>query len=355
MELAPTSALASQALAQSLFFRRELQACRPVAERTIALNPMDGAISAFAGLLLALSGDWDRGVAAAEAARSLNPHYPGWYWLPPLFHALHARDYHAAVGFARRVNIPGYFFVSLTKAVAFGHLGDREAAARELRELLSVRPEFGRDARIECEKWFQPDLVDLMLDGLRLAGLAIDGPAAAEAPAAQPAGATGGSRPRSGATTREGVAIAVLPFSDMSPQQDQQYLCEGMAEEIMHALVPIEGMRVASRTSAFRARQSGGDLTAIARALSVNHILEGSVRTSGSRLRVTAQLTDATTGYQLWSDRFDRDAADVFAIQNSRQPQSIGWYSHLCASSDRESASDKPWNFSGTASAASPP
>jgi len=112
------------------------------------------------------------------------------------------------------------------------------------------------------------------------------------------------------------VAIAVLPFSDLSPAKDQEYLCEGMAEEIMNALVRIEGIRVASRTSAFRARQDGGDLAAIARALSVNHVLEGSVRTSGGRLRVTAQVTDVASGYQLWSERFDRDAADVFAVQD---------------------------------------
>lgn len=102
----------------------------------------------------------------------------------------------------------------------------------------------------------------------------------------------------------------------MSPTQDQQHLCEGMAEEIMNALVPIGGIRVASRTSTFRARHDGRDLPAIARMLSVSHILEGSIRTSGNRLRVTAQLSDVASGYQLWSDRFDRDAADVFAIQD---------------------------------------
>src|SRR5581483_5132505 len=112
------------------------------------------------------------------------------------------------------------------------------------------------------------------------------------------------------------VSIAVLPFADMSAAKDQEYLCEGMAEEIMNALVPIDGIRVASRTSAFRAGKSGDDLPAIARVLSVRHVLEGSVRTAGARLRVTAQLTDATTGYQLWSQRFDRDAIDVFAIQD---------------------------------------
>jgi serine/threonine-protein kinase len=78
----------------------------------------------------------------------------------------------------------------------------------------------------------------------------------------------------------------------------------------------VAGIRVASRTSAFRARQDGKDLPAIARALSVNHVLEGSVRTAGSRLRVTAQLTDVASGFQLWSERFDREAADVFAVQD---------------------------------------
>ena len=102
----------------------------------------------------------------------------------------------------------------------------------------------------------------------------------------------------------------------MSPGKDQEYLCEGMAEEIMNALVRIDGIRVASRTSAFRARRDGGDLAAIARALSVGHVLEGSVRSAGTRLRVTAQLTDVASGYHLWSERFDREAADVFAVQD---------------------------------------
>ncbi len=112
------------------------------------------------------------------------------------------------------------------------------------------------------------------------------------------------------------VAIAVLPFSDMSAAKDQEYLCEGMAEEIMNALVRVDGIRVASRTSAFRARQESRDLKEIGRLLSVSHVLEGSVRTAGDRLRVAAQLTDVSTGFQLWSERFDRDAADVFAVQD---------------------------------------
>ena len=133
VELSPSSALASQALAQSLFFRKELQACRPVAERTITLNPMDGAIRAFMGILLALCGDWERGCAAADAAMTLNPHFPGWYWLAPLFHAHHKGDYRGAVSLAARINIPGYFWVPLTVAAALGRLGDLAAARRPSR------------------------------------------------------------------------------------------------------------------------------------------------------------------------------------------------------------------------------
>ncbi len=111
------------------------------------------------------------------------------------------------------------------------------------------------------------------------------------------------------------VSIAVLPFADMSSAKDQEYLCEGMAEEIMNALVGA-GIRVAARMSTFRAARQGEDLAAVARVLSVGHVLDGSVRTAGPRIRVTARLTDAATGFQVWSEKFDRDLVDVFAVQD---------------------------------------
>ncbi len=89
-----------------------------------------------------------------------------------------------------------------------------------------------------------------------------------------------------------------------------------MAEEIRNALVGVEGIRVASRTSSVHASQEKNNLTAIGRMLSVDHVLEGSVRTAGSRLRVTAQLNDVASGYHLWSERFERELEDVFAVQD---------------------------------------
>jgi len=115
----------------------------------------------------------------------------------------------------------------------------------------------------------------------------------------------------------EGASIAVLPFTDMSPQHDQAYFCEGMAEEIITALTRVDGVRVAPRTSTFHARASSTDLGQIASSLGVRHILEGSVRTAGQRLRVTAQVVDVRDGRAVWSDRFDGELADVFDIQDT--------------------------------------
>ena len=110
-------------------------------------------------------------------------------------------------------------------------------------------------------------------------------------------------------------AIAVLPFKDMSPERDQDYLCEGLAEELIDALTHVEGLRVAARTSSFQLRGTH-DLREVGRKLAVGSLLEGSVRKAGNRLRVTVQLIDVDTGFHKWSEKFERDADDVFAMQD---------------------------------------
>jgi serine/threonine protein kinase/tetratricopeptide (TPR) repeat protein len=110
-------------------------------------------------------------------------------------------------------------------------------------------------------------------------------------------------------------SIAVLPFADMSAQKDQEYFCDGMAEELINALARLPGLRVASRTSAFRFK-GAADIHKVGNELGVETVLEGSVRTAGTRLRVSAQLVNASNGYQIWSERFDRQMEDVFEIQD---------------------------------------
>jgi serine/threonine-protein kinase len=111
-------------------------------------------------------------------------------------------------------------------------------------------------------------------------------------------------------------SIAVLPFADMSPQKDQDYFCEGIAEELTNALSRVEGLRVAARTSTFQFKGRADDVRRIGQRLGVATVLEGSVRKAGDRLRITVQCVSASDGYQLWSERYDRQMEDIFAVQD---------------------------------------
>jgi TolB-like protein len=112
------------------------------------------------------------------------------------------------------------------------------------------------------------------------------------------------------------MSIAVLPFADLSAEQDQQYFTDGLSEELLNLLVRVDDLRVASRTSSFAFRDSTLGIPEISRALNVGHILEGSVRKDGARIRITAQLIETSTDRHLWSENFDRELTDIFAIQD---------------------------------------
>jgi serine/threonine-protein kinase len=111
-------------------------------------------------------------------------------------------------------------------------------------------------------------------------------------------------------------SIAVLPFVDMSPQKDQEYFCDGIAEELINALTQLKDLHVVARTSAFSFKGRNVKIRDIGRELNVETVLEGSVRKAGNRLRITAQLVKVDDGYHLWSEKYDRDMEDIFAIQD---------------------------------------
>jgi eukaryotic-like serine/threonine-protein kinase len=114
----------------------------------------------------------------------------------------------------------------------------------------------------------------------------------------------------------EEPSIAVLPFANMSGEKEQEYFSDGLAEEIINSLAQLPGLKVTARTSAFAFRGKEQDITKIAGELRVRTILEGSVRKAGNRIRVTAQLINAADGFHLWSQRYDRNLEDVFAVQD---------------------------------------
>lgn len=111
-------------------------------------------------------------------------------------------------------------------------------------------------------------------------------------------------------------SIAVLPFADLSPAKDQQYFCDGMSEEILHGLARVDGLRVLGRTSSFSFKGTNATAAEIGKKLNVEDVLEGSVRREGNRIRVTAELINARTGFQLWTETYDRELQGVFELQD---------------------------------------
>jgi TolB-like protein/Tfp pilus assembly protein PilF len=127
-----------------------------------------------------------------------------------------------------------------------------------------------------------------------------------------PNGRAGGTASSTGTPLR---SIAVLPFADLSPEGDNEYFGDGLAEELLNALARLDGLRVPARTSSFAFKGRSVDIREIGRTLGVEAVLEGSIRKAGDRLRITAQLIDVDDGFHRWSQTFDRQVSDVFEIQ----------------------------------------
>ena len=209
---APSSHYAQLAMAQALFFRKDFDAFRNAAERALVLNPMDGSSMEYLGHLLAFAGDWQRGCELAEKARHLNPHHPAWYWALPFLDAYRKADYVTARPFILKAGMPGQFFSQSLLAAVCGQLGERAAAEESVREVLALKPDFPQIAREEFAKWYPPELVERLIEGLRKAGLDTsgDGSVAPLSPAIEMNALADASR-----------SIAVLPFENLSPDPDK--------------------------------------------------------------------------------------------------------------------------------------
>ena len=305
VEGAPSNHLAYHALAMAQYFLGDRPGFRIAAARSLELNPMDGFSVAFLASFIAYDGEWERGCKLSAKARELNPHHPGWYWFVPCFDAYRNGDYSLCLEFARKVNMPSLWRTCAVMAAAYGQLGEIESARTPLQTLLTLRPNFRAEACKQLAIYWGPDLVERLIDGLCKAGLELEKRPHALSLAqsgAQPAAAT--------------PSIAVLPFANLSAEIDQEYFSDGLAEEIINLLAQIAGLKVIARTSAFAFRGKEQDIRAIAEALGVSSVLQGSVRRAGSRIRVTVQLINAADGAHLWSERYDREMTDVFAVQD---------------------------------------
>jgi TolB-like protein len=142
-------------------------------------------------------------------------------------------------------------------------------------------------------------------------------PASAQRAAAQVEAAPTATAVTPSVTSAARSSIAVLPFANLTGDPAKEYFSDGMAEELIHTLARLPGLRVPARTSSFAYKGRNIDVRQIARDLQVAAVLEGSVRSAGERIRVTAQLIDAESGYHLWSQNYDRKFDDLFALQDA--------------------------------------
>jgi tetratricopeptide (TPR) repeat protein len=173
VDLAATHALGHYALATVYFFRKEMIPFRVEAERALALNPLDASARAYLGLLTAAAGDWDRGCQMVESAMQLNPNCPGYFYFARCCNGYRQGRYAEVLEAVARVNMPNYFHTHAMRSAALGQLGRREEARKALQDLLALRPDFAAAARQEYAKWYDSELIEQLIDGLRKAGLEI--------------------------------------------------------------------------------------------------------------------------------------------------------------------------------------
>ncbi len=167
----------------------------------------------------------------------------------------------------------------------------------------------------ECRRDYYDDTLLYCLDD---GNVLLDGPASGDgqATAVLPAFYEPATAIFSGEAKMGSGSIAVLPFANMSADADNEYFCDGLAEELLNALTKVESLKVAARTSAFSFKGTNAHVSEIGKSLGVSSVLDGSVRRAGERVRIMVQIVNAADGYHIWSERYDREVKDIFALQD---------------------------------------
>jgi TolB-like protein/cytochrome c-type biogenesis protein CcmH/NrfG len=309
VELDANSQMAWVSLASAHLFARDGAGLHLAVDRAVELNPLNAVALTMCAQYLSAAGDHERAVALAERALLLKPQRPGWLHMPAFGYHFVRANYEEALREAKAINLPKFAIGAIAEASAAGMLGKVEEARTALRAIEEHNPHcLDPDrAREALGKWvWDESYLDALIEGFRKAL------AGSDTTARKPPSSTSRSTSQSAADP----SIAVLPFTDLSEKKDQDWFCDGIAEEIMNALAALPGLRVVARASAFSFRGKADDLEAIADKLNVATVLEGSVRRSGDRVRITTQLSDTRLGKVLWSERFDRELKDIFDVQD---------------------------------------
>jgi len=291
-------AQAHEILAILLAHSHQLDAAITEARRAVDINPNFAHAYVPLGNSLSMAGQPEDGIPYLETAIRLNPDdVRGHIYLELLAEShLNNRDYDQAVVWARKSieRKRDFLHPHIILASALGNRGDTADAAKALADCEQLHPNFIEQFPT-LNFYRDPADKDHIVDGLRKAGWkdADSEPALPDKP-----------------------SIAVLPFDNLSGDPEQDFIGDGLTEDIITALSRMRSFLVIARNSTFQYKGTSPDIRRVAEELDVRYVLEGSVRKSGDRIRVTAQLIDATNNTHLWAERFDREFTDIFSVQD---------------------------------------
>ena len=265
-------------------------------EKAIALAPNSADCHSFMAIVLMNVGRHQEAVQHAEHALRLDPIPAGWYYRNLGQAYFYAGRYEDAIATLKKSlsRTPKDVLTHLHLTTTYSWAGRHEEARAQAEEVLRINPKISLEERVKVLQYKNLADVDRYLEGLRKAGI----PEKPPLPLA------------------DKPSIAVLPFVNMSDDREQEFFSDGMTEELIGALAKLEGFKVISRTSVFTFKGKQVDLRTIGEKLGVDHVLEGSVRRAGDKLRITAQLINVSDDSHLWAETYDRNVKDVFDIQD---------------------------------------
>lgn len=276
--------------------KRQFDKAITEAKHALSLNP-NGAHehNTMAGVL-GCSGKWEESILYGKKSLRLDPFPPpnSYHWLGRAYFM--TGQYQDAISTFRkalRVN-PNYLPAHAFLAASYSSLGLEKEATKSMDAVLSINPKFCLESYAKTLPYKNKSDIERYMDALRKAGL----PETPQLP------------------LPDKPSIAVLPFVNMSGDPEQEFFSDGISEEIITALSKTSKLFVIARTSSFKYKGKEIDIRAIGRELGVRYVLEGSVRKSDHKVRVTAQLIDAPANNHLWADRYDRDLEEIFAVQD---------------------------------------
>ena len=314
------------------FIRRDFDLAIPELETAVALSPNDSWITGVLGQLYVFAGRPETAAQSLRQAMRLSPYYPDWYaYNLALAYAWSGERPQEAVASAEwyinRLPHDPYGYSNLAIVQAFA--GQEDEAATSIARLRRRDPDFGLANLRRSELYRDPASLERVLAVLRKAGLPDDKPLPETRPGVPGAEATTSapqqSRPERLVFAADGSidlplpdkpSIVVLPFESSSGHHDEAFFADGITEDLIARLSYLRDLMVIARTSSFAYKGRAVRVEAVARDLGVGHVLEGSVRKVGKRVRVTAQLIDGTNGRHIWAQRFDRELTDIFSIQD---------------------------------------